>query len=368
MVSRAGLVRDAYESELPRVLAMVAAIWQLAFGVQVLAYLHEYGKPVVPVLVWAGLVVAALWLVPRTRGGELSGRDSAWAITIAVAAVALCSWASRMPGSASSVDWSIFGTSWLIAIVAVSRPPWEWVCGLLLVLCAHLVFSADLLGSETLGMTKLTASVHALAAIGIIFVAIRPTLRAQARISVRRASLASRSAAERAAVTAIREDRQARRALLEAQALPLLRDIAGGAADPADAAVRERCARQAAILRRSLLENAGYPSGLMARLEPALRNAGARGILVDVQRIGEPPDPGPAITDAVITSVESVLSQLPPHPVTLTIMTGDAAVEVYLTFSAPPRSIPGLPSLAGWHAQLEIDDDGAGCLEIGWAP
>lgn len=373
MVSRAGLVRDAYETELPRVIGVVAAIWQLAFGIQVLTYLHEYGKPLVPVLVWVGLVVAALWLIPRTRAGDLSGRDSVCAIAIAVTAVALCGWASRMPGSVGSVDWSIFGTSWLIALVAVSRPPWEWAGGMLLVLAVHLTFSANLLGTGTIGITKLTASVHALAAIGIIFVAIRPTLRTRARISLRRAALASQSAAERAAVTAIREDRRTRLNLLEAETLPLLRDIADGSADPADSAVRDRCARQAITLRRSLIDSAGHQAGLESGLEPALRAASARGLLVDVQQIGDPPVPGPAVASAVIAAVDSLLGRLPPQPVTLTIVDEDENAELYLSFRDPPNPVPDLepagenvPARARWRASLEVDESGAGCLEVSW--
>lgn len=374
MVSRDGLVRDAYESELPRVLGMVAAIWQLAFGIQVVGYLHEYREPLVPLVVWAGLIATARWLVPHTGKGELSGRDSAAAIAIAVAAVSLCAWAGRSPGGVESVDWSVFGTSWLLAIVAVSRPAWEWACGAVLVFGAHLVFSAHLLGTLTLGLTRLSASAYALTAIGIIFAALRPTLRAQARIAVHRAELSSRSAAERDAVEAIREDRRARLALLEAEALPLLRGIADGTLDPTNSDVRERCARHAATLRRSLTgEQLDTRSELKSRLEPALRAANARALLVDVQEIGDPGDPGPAVAAATITAVESVLSQLPPHPVTLTLLASSDDVELYVTFSERPRNVPDVdragqdvPASAQWHACVDIDETGAGCLEVGW--
>lgn len=371
MVSRDGLVRDAYESELPRVLGMLAVIWQLAFGIQVVVYLHEYREPLVPLVVWAGLAVTARWIIPRTRAGELSGRDSFVAIAVAVVAVSLCGWAGRSPGGVESVDWSVFGTSWLLAIVAVSRPAWEWVGGALLVFGAHLVFSAHLLGTLTLGLTRLSASAYALAAIGIIFAAIRPTLRAQARIAVHRAALSSRSEAERDAVRAIREDRRARLALLEAEALPLLRDIADGTLDPSSGDVRERCARHAAALRLSLSTRSR--SGLKSGLEPALRAAHERSILVDVREIGDPGDPGSAVAAATITAVESVLSQLPPHPVTLTLLASPDDVELYVTFSERPRTVPdvdragrGVPASAGWHACVDIDETGAGCLEVGW--
>ena len=77
MVSRDGVVEAAYESELPRVLGMLAAIWQLTLLIQVLGYLREYREPAVPILVWLGLVAAALWLVPRTHAGDVTGREAA---------------------------------------------------------------------------------------------------------------------------------------------------------------------------------------------------------------------------------------------------------------------------------------------------
>ena len=72
------------------------------------------------------------------------------------------------------------------------------------------------------------------------------------RLAARRASLASRSAAERAAAAAIGQERQSRLAVLEREALPLLRSIADGTLDATTGDVRDRCARHAAVLRHSL--------------------------------------------------------------------------------------------------------------------
>jgi len=374
VASQDRLVRGAYESELPRVLGVVAGLWQLAFLIQVLGYLHEYREPLVPVAVWAALTAAACWLIPRTRTGDLTGRAAVCAIALVVVAVSLDGWAGRTPGSAGSVDWSVFGSSWLIALVAVSRPAWEWACGALLAFAAHLAFSANLFGTPTLGLSKLTASAHALAVIGIIFAAIRPTLRAQARIAVRRAALASQSAAEADTVAAIREDRRVRLTLLEAEALPLLHAVAAGTLDPADSAVRDRCARLATTFRRSLTDGfRGAEQGLVAELEPALRAASARGLLVDVQTIGDHGTPGPEVSAAALAAVDGVLGTLPPQPVTLTVLASADDVALYLTFSQPPRRAPdaalagqSVPPSARWHAGIDVDDSGAGFLEVSW--
>jgi hypothetical protein len=368
------LVHGAYESAWPRVLGVVAALWQLAFLAQILGYLHQYREPLVPLAVWAALTAAAFWFIPRTRTGALTGRESAGAMALVVLAVALDGWAARMPGAAGSVDWSIFGSSWLIALVAVTRPAWEWVAGAVLAVAARVAFSANLLATPALGLSKLTASAHTLAVIGIIFAAVQPTLRAQARIVVRRAELASQSAAKADAVAAIREDRRARLTVLEAEVLPLLHAIAAGTLEPADSAVRDRCARLGTTLRQSLTDGfRAREQGLVGALEPALRAASARGLLVDVQTIGDHGAPEPAVSAAALAAIDSVLATLPPQPVTLTVLGSADDVAVYLTFIQPPRHTPdaaltpqSVPTSAHWHAGLDLDDSGAGCLEVSW--
>jgi hypothetical protein len=379
VVTRDGVVQDAYESELPRVLGMLAAIWQLTLLIQMLGHLREYREPAVPVAAWIGLVVAAGWLIPRSRADGLTRREAAFAIAIAVTAVSLYGWAYRPPGAAAAEDFSVFGTSWLLALVAVSRPAREWVSGALLVLAAHFVFSGHALAfsprltldTASLGLTQIAASGYALAAIGTIFAAIRPTVRTQAGIAVRRSALAARSAAERDAAAAVRDDRRERLALLELEALPLLRGIADGSLDPAVGHVRERCARLAAALRHSLTDRPrDGQGGILRGLEPALRAAGARGLFVDVQVIDDPGGPVPAAARAAL---EAVISSLPPQQVTLTALAPADDVELYLTFSEPPRTVPDverpgrdMPAAACWRSAVSIDETGAGCVELCW--
>jgi hypothetical protein len=380
-VSRDVLVQDAYESELPRVLGMLAVVWQVTFLVQILLYLRDYRSPAVPIGVWIGLALAAGWLIPRTRAGDVTGRESFFAVTIAVLAVSLSGWAYRMPGAVGSVEWSIFGTSWLLALVAVSRPAWEWISGALLVFTAHFVFSGHDLGTVTLGLTRVVASSYALSAILIIFAAIRPTMRAQARIALRRAALANRSASERAAVAAVREERRERLALLELEALPLLRGIADGSLDPADGGVQGRCAWLATALRRSLTDRRpDAPGGVLRALEPVLRTASARGLLVDVQVLSDPGEPGPPVADAIRAAVETVISALPPQQVTLTVLAAGDEAELYLTYSEQPPTAPDLGRLgrgrpgeaserapvSAVSAAVSVAEDGHGCLEVSW--
>lgn len=365
---------DAYDFQLIRMAGTVAAVWQLALLIQVLAYLPDYRHPAAVLGIWLGLLAAAAWLVPRARAGALSGREAAAAVAIAITAVALVGWERRMHGTPGTVDWSVAGTGWLLSLVAVSRPAWLWVCGAAGVFAAHAVFAIPELGTGPLGLSRLAATAYTLVVILAVFAALRPAVRAYAAVAARRAALVSQSAAEGAAAAAVRADRRARLLLLESEALPMLRGIAAGSLDAADPEVRGRCARYAATLRRALADRAAGASGLLAELEPALRSAAARGLTAEVQVVGDPGLPSREVASATLAVVDGVLRALPPHPVTVTVLASGADVELYVTFAQPPRQT-GLtpetlsragPAAAGWSAAVDVEASGAGCLEVRW--
>jgi hypothetical protein len=405
------VVQDVYDSELPRVAGAVAAIWQLTLLVQVLAYLHDFRQPLVPVAVWLGMLAALLWLVPRVRRGRgLTAPQSAAAMTIAAAAVLVVGLERRAHGATGSVDWSVVGTGWLLALVAASRSAWEWVCGAVVVFTIHAVVAVRVFGWQPLGLARLSVTAYTLLVILVTFAAVRPMFRASARAAARRAELASRSAAERAAAAAVAEDRRQQLAALESEALPLLRGIADGSLDPTAAAVKEECARRAAALRRALAHrtvvfgpsgsgqrlpraSGGVPRGgrvpgstvsprasrvaeLLAEFEPILRAAGERGVPVETQVVGDPGYAGPQVVRATAAAIRQVLRALPPQPVILTVVSNASEVELYLTFHQPPRSpsdaidlraaVPAALPASRWRATVDIDDAGAGCLEVRW--
>jgi hypothetical protein len=373
MVSRDEMIRDAAESWILRMVGVVAAILPIALLIQVLVNLGDYREPAVPVAVWLGMLAAAAWLVPRARSGGLTRAEAVAAVVAAVAAVALVGWERLARGSAGTVDWSILGTIWALALVVLSSPAWAWVSGALLVFAAHAVFVIHVLGVSPLSLARLAAAAYVMAVILTVFAILRPALLTHARIAARRAALASRAAAERAAAAAVQQDRRERLALLETEALPLLRGIADGKLDPASSEVRERCARHAAALRHALTDRARDEGGLLAELEPALRAARARGLLVKVQVVGDPGKPVREVADTAVAAVDGVMSALPPHPVTLTVLDSGEEVELYVTFDGPLRAIPDVaglgrtvPAAERWHATVDIDGAGTGHLEVRW--
>ena len=373
MVSHHQAVREVTEPGLQRMVGAMAATLPLAALIQALATMDDYYQPAVAVAVWLAMFAAAAWLVPRVGTEVLTGGEAAAAVTIAVAGVAAVGWEHRPQHGSGSVDLAILGTVWLLVPVAVSRPARAWIPGALVIFALHAALLIRVAGASPMTLSKVAAAGYILAAVLIAFAAVRPTLAMHTRIAARRAALASRSQAEHAAAAAVHRDRRSRLALLEADALPLLHGIADETLDPTDADVRERCARHAAVLRHSLTDRAPGAGGLVAGLAPALQAVSARGLLVDLQVIGDPGDPAPEIARAVLTAVDAVLGALPPHQVMLTVLASGGEVELYLTFSAPLGVTPDLtafgtevPAAARWHASVTTEPAGTGCLEISW--
>jgi hypothetical protein len=372
-----GAVAAATESAVPRFVGAVAIVLPVGLLIQALADHDDYHHPVIPVLVWLGMLAAAVWLVPRQRSGELTNAHVAVAVLVAVAAVTAIGLDRRL-GAAGNVDWTILGTIWLLAVIALSSPAWLWVPGAALVMGIHAIFVVRALGVSPLGLSQLAASAYAVVAVLAVFAALRPALRMHAEIAVRRAVLASRSAAERAAVAAIGEVRRGRLGLLEMEALPLLRGIADGTLDPADGTVRRQCAQHAETLRRALVDRTDQEAGgLLAGLEPVLNAARARNVPVEVQVIGDPGHPARDVLQAALAAVDGVLRALPPQPAVLTVLAPEDEVELFLTFGQSPagrevagREVAGperaLRAEAEWRAVLEAEGTGPGCLEVHW--
>jgi hypothetical protein len=373
VVSYQKAARDTVEVGLTRMVGVLSVILPCVAVAQVLANSGEYRQPAVAIAAWLAVLAAAAWLVPRTRTGGLGAVETVAAIAIATAAVAAIGVAHQAHGGPGSVDLGILGTVWLLILVVLSRPARVWAPGALLVLIVHGAFLLRDQGRNPTSLSQLMASGYIMAAVLIAFAAVRPALATHVSLAARRASLASRSTAERAAAAAIQQERRSRLAVLEGEALPLLRGIASGMLDPATDEVRQECARHAAVLRHSLSSSEPEAGELLAVLEPALQAARERGLLVSVQLIGDPGAPPPGVADAAHAAVDHALRALSPHQVILTVLASGDSVELYLTFTEPLQNVPDLalvgldpPVAARWHAALVRTETGGGYLEVSW--
>ena len=372
MVSAHEVARDTAELGLTRLVRTLAVIMPSLALLQALANARDYRQPAAAIVVWLAVLGAGAWLVPRLRTGGLAPGETAAAVAIAVAAVAAIGAVHRASGDPGGVDLAILGTAWLLLLVVVSHSARVWIPVALLFFAAQGAVLIGEQGLNLLSLSQLGAAGYIIATILIAFAALRPTMDTYVSLAARQASLASRAAAERTAAAAIRQERRGRLAVLEREALPLLRGIADGTLDPADEGVRERCARHATVLRHALTE-AALGGELVATLEQGLRAQAARGLPVTVQLIGDPGTPGPPVARAVLATVDAVLSALPPHQVVLTVVAAGDDAELYLTFGMPLRAVPDLarfghdvPAAARWHASVSATETTGGYLEVGW--
>jgi hypothetical protein len=387
-VSPHEVARDTAEAGLTSLVRTLAVVMPSLALVQALANPGDYRQPAVAIAVWLAVLGAGAWLVPRLRNrGSLTAGETAAAIAIAVAAVAAIGAVHRAHGTPGSVDLAVLGTAWLLLIVVVSRSARVWIPAALLVFAVQGALLIRGQGLNLLSLSQLEAAGYIITTVLIMFAALRPTLDTHVGLAARQASLASRSAAERAAAAAVGQERRGRLAVLEKEALPLLRGVADGTLDPADEGVREQCARHAAVLRRAITDGAhidgahidGAQRGdLVARLDKVLRAPAARGLPVSVQLIGDPGTPQPPVARAVLATVGAVLGALAPHQpaahqVVLTVLAAGDDIELYLTFGTPLRAAPdltrfglGLPPEARWHAALSATAADGGFLEVSW--
>ena len=372
MVSPQEVARDTAEAGLTRLVRTLAVLLPVLVMLQALTNLRDYRQPAPVIAVWLAVAVAGFWLVPRLRTGGLTVRETAAAVAIAVAAVAAMGAVHRAHTNSGSTDLAILGTVGLLVLVVISHSVKVSIPVALLVFAVQGALLIREQGLNLLSLSQLGAAGYIIATILIAFVALRSTLDTHVKLAARQAFLKSRSAAERAAVAAIKQERRTRLAVLEEEALPLLRAIADGTLDPADEGVAKQCAHHAAVLRQALTE--GAPGGeLMARLEQALRAAAARQLTVFVQLIGDPGTPSPPVVHAVLATVDAVLSVLPPQQAVLTLLAVGDDVELYLTFGSPPRNVPDLtrfgrdmPAAVRWRASASVTETDGGFLELSW--
>jgi hypothetical protein len=377
MVTHHEVTQDAVETAVMRFVGVLAVVMPSLALLQVLANSREYRQPAVAVAVWLGVLGVGRWLVPRLRRGGLGAGETAAAIAVAVVAVAVVGATRRPHDHPGSVDLAVLGTIWLLTLIVLSCSTRVWIPAALLVFAMQGALLIHDGGVNQVSLSQLTVVGYIMATILLAFAALRPTIDMHARIAARRASLASRSAAERAAAAAIARERHDRLAILERDVLPLLRGIASGTLDPATGTVREQCGGHAAVLRDSLNRSpsagAAGAGDLAAVLELALAAARGRGLPVTAQFIGDPGTPRPQVARAVLATLDAVLSALPPHQALLTVLAPGNNVALYLTYSAPPpaalevtRFGQDLPAAVRWHAEVTLTEAGGGCLEIRW--
>lgn len=166
-------------------------------------------------------------------------------------------------------------------------------------------------------------------------------LRKVAATAARTAREQERLRTEEAVAEQLHTDRGERYAALAGSVAPLLRGLAAGTLDPADAAVRRACSVEAARMRRLFAEDPAAPDPLLHELWACVELAERNGVAVRFAERGErPPLPKQArrlLTEPAVAALATATSTA-----RLTVVGRDGTVTVSAVADAPPEAVPSV--------------------------
>jgi len=353
---------DRYQRAFTIAVVFLVAVWHLAgAGGQLLNDRPAYSSFTFQGLMWLVMALAiAAGSVLVLRGAP--GWPAAWAVAVIALAASTAAAAASPAGQMLAVNWAWGSAGWTGVLVLMRRRFAELAAFLaaeaLAILAVQLwdgLHRPDLAGFLALLAWSTGAQVAVAAGVRALDVA-----AGQAAAAAQR----EHAARERAATAElIRAARHSRWLTLQESAVPLVAELAAGTADPGDVQVRNRCAAQAARLRRLLAEGDEVPGSLVHELHACADVAERRGIAVEIETAGALPHvPGPArrvITDAAIAILTAAQSRA---RITLTTVAAGIAVS----FVADTCAIVGLPASDAGVVIEEQQDGGMLWAEARW--
>jgi hypothetical protein len=342
-----------YQRAFTLAVVFLVAGWHLGgAGGQLLQNRSEFDSFAFQAAMWLAMALAiAAGSVLVLRGGP--GWAEAWAVASVALAASTASAVASPAGQMLAVNWAWGSAGWIGVLVLLRRRFVELASFLAAEALATLSVlewdgshRGDLAGFLAVLVWSTGAQVAVAAAVRALDAA-----AGQAAAAVR----SEHAAFERAATAEIiGVARHARWLALQESAVPLVSELAAGTADPGDPQVRNRCAVQAARLRRLLAESDEVPGSLVHELHASADVAERRGVAVEIETAGLlPPVPVPArrvITDAAI----AILTAARSHA-RITLAT--VATGIAISFVADTGSMVRLPA-AGEGVAIEHQQDG----------
>lgn len=361
--SAAAVFSTGYIRGLEIATVIVVAAWQIAgAGLSLLSHFALYTSPGTEITAWAvqaAVIAAGAVLLLR---GRLSGH-LAWGlvtldVTAGIAAVAACP-----PGGMLSANWAWGATVWVGVLLLLHRPLRELV---ILIAVAALITLCALAVVHDLNRRSASGYISTLYASVSIQLAVVIAARALAGAASRAAGAAqtaARTATRRSIAEAVHADRHARYRAVREKNEPLLEGLADGSLRADAPEVRQRCAVQAARLRRMFAESDDVPNQLLHELHACADIADRRGAAVDWATAGAVPQiPETArreLTEAAIAVLATTLTRA-----RITVISDRTGVAVSVFCDSPDDPQPAVPG-----SQIEItaqrDDDGL-WMEARW--
>jgi hypothetical protein len=347
------MMSGRYQRAFTVAVVVLVAGWHLAgAGGQLLQYRPAYSSFAFQGAMWLAMALAITAGSVLVLRGVLGWR-SAWAVAVVVLVASTAAAAASPAGQMLAVNWSWGSAGWTGVLVLLRRRFAELAC----FLAAEALATLGVQVWDGLHRTDLAGFLAVLAWSTGGQMAIAAGVRAL-DVAASHAATAARSehaARERAATAeVIRAARHARWLALRVSAAPLVAELAAGTADPGDAQVRNRCAVQAARLRRLLAEGDEVPESLVHELHASADVAERRGVAIEIETAGLLPQvPGPArrvITDAAIAILTAAHSRA-------RITLAAVAAGIAVSFVADTGAVVPLPA-AGEGVAIEQQQDG----------
>ena len=361
----ARLFNSRYVRGLEIAVVVIVAGWQVAgAAVLMVTHLSSYPSPGVEVTAWiaqAALIALGSVLLLRGRlNARLAGLVVAADLAAGVAAIAGCP-----PGGMLSANWAWGTIVWVGLLVLLHRPLRELLA--LIAVAALITFTAlaavgDLHRRSVAGFI---AALYAQASIQLAVVIAARALSLTASQAAEAADDQARTATRRRIADAVHADRQARYRQVQERAGTLLTGLADGSLHPDDPGVQQRCAIEAARLRRMFAESDEVPNPLLPELQACADLADRREVALDWAVSGTVPQLPAAVRRELTEAALVVLATTPTRArVTVVADRDGVAVSLFCDSPAEPPSVRA-------NSQIEVtsqrDEDGL-WMEARWPP
>ena len=223
----------------------------------------------------------------------------------ALAASALATAAVAPGQELTPAHWAFGATGWFGVLVLLRRPITE--VATLIAINSGLTLVVLLLdgAADRVSLARFLMIVYVMAApqlgIALVVRALDGTARRAAVAAERQAAVRRRGQVAQA----LHRSRLDRYQTVRRSVAPLLVGLASGQLDPADRRTQRRCAVEASRLRRLFAETDDVPDPLLHELRACADIAYSRGVLVDLQVVGQLP--------ALSLPVRRALTEAPLH-------------------------------------------------------
>ncbi|WP_239381675.1 MULTISPECIES: ATP-binding protein [unclassified Frankia] len=364
----------SYAWNATRAVGMGACLWQIGCGLLLLGRLAAYRHPLLVLGAWGISLALLARYVVLALGGRLRPVVVARLVVVVIGTQIVLGLSVR-DGDLVGLRPVMFADVGATVLFVFGRPAGQWLAPVTLMAgTATAVISWRSAGDVTVLM-RFGEFLYAQVALQTALSMFWRARHAMAGVTARTARAEAELIADRAAAVAVRHDRRLRLLHLADGPLPLLADLGAGRLDPQDDVVRERCARCAAALRRTLTRQLS-PSALVTVLESAARSAELRGARVELQIAGEVEAIPAAVGREIAGTATAILARIGDGRVLITLTAGARDGFLFLAFPAPAPApalgdpAPGLPAgtpmTHQWIDVVEESEEGKVCVEIRW--